>query len=137
MSNVIINWIVFMFFKQIRIYRGERNHNKENWKIKIYQLDEFETLTPVEYEIVNESDSLITERHGLMATDSNLRSVDKYYAKIQNSIFFVCYPYPKVVAIKHISNLNISNQWSLIKELQRHDASLYLHPAHVVYKERR
>ena len=107
--------------------------NKEDWRIKLYQLDKFEMLTPVDYEIVNENDSIILGRHRLTGAE-NLQDVDKFYAKIQDSIFYVCYPYPEVVAIKHISNLNGSNQWELIKKLQKHDAFLYLFDGYVVDK---
>ncbi len=99
--------------------------NKEEWKVKFYQLDKFEMLAPVDYEVVNESDSLILERAWLTGADANLQSVDKFYAKIQDSILYICYPYPKVEAIKHLSNLNDANQWDLLKELQKYDPSLY------------
>lgn len=115
-------------------YKGEKKIiNKEDWRIKLYQLDKFEMLTPVDYEIVNENDSIILGRHRLTGAE-NLQDVDKFYAKIQDSIFYVCYPYPEVVAIKHISNLNGSNQWELIKKLQKHDAFLYLFDGYVVDK---
>jgi len=109
--------------------------NKESWRVKFYQLDEFEVFAPIRYEVVNENDSLIIGRHRLTGADANLQSVDKFYAKIQDSIFFVCYPYPKVVAIKHISNWNSSNQWGLIKKLHKYDTSLYQNSADVINKK--
>ena len=57
--------------------------------------------------------------------DSNLQNVDDFYVNIQDSIFFICYPYPKIVAINHISNLNKPNEWDLIKKLNEQDTSLY------------
>ncbi len=132
---VILSLILYSCFSEKYEYVGEKKViNKDNWKIKIYQLDEFETLTPVEYEIVNERDSLVTGRHGLMGADANLQNVDRYYAKIQDSIFYICYPYPKVMAIKHISNINGSNQWSLIENLKKRDTSLYLDSSYIFYK---
>ncbi len=91
-------------------------------------------FTPVRYEIVNERDSLITGRHSLIGADANLQNVDQYFAKIQDSIFYACYPYPKVMAIKHIANIRESNQWDLIERLKKSDTVLYLYPAHVIHE---
>jgi hypothetical protein len=107
-------------------YIGEKQViNKEDWKVKFYQLDEFEMFTPVRYKVVNSNGSLITEKQALTGADANLQNVEKFYAKVQDSIFFICYPYPKVVAIKNILNLNKPNQWELIKKLNDQDSSLY------------
>ena len=126
---------VYSCFSEKYEYRGEKRIiNKEDWRVKFYQLDKFEMITPVRFEIVNKNDSLITGRHGLMGADSRLQNVDDYYAKIQDSILYICYPYPQVLAIKHISNINGSNQWGLIKKLQKQDTSLYLHPSYVIYE---
>lgn len=134
-------YLIFLFlglnscFSEEYEYIGEiKVVNKENWRVKIYQLDEFEMLTPVRYEIVDKDDNLISERHRLTSADANLQSVDKFYAKVQDSIFYICYYYPEVVVIKHITNLNGPNQWDLIKRLQKHDASLFLFDAHVIYE---
>ena len=111
-------------------YKGEKQVvNKEAWKVKFYQLDEFEMITPIRYEVVSENGSVILERQALSA-DSNLQNVDNFYVKMQDSIFYICHPYPKVVAIKHISNMNKPNQWGLIKKLNKHDASLYNYNGH-------
>ncbi len=99
--------------------------NKPDWIVKFYQLDKFEVFTPVRYEITNKDGSLISERHRLTSADANLQNVNNFYVKVQDSILYICYPYPKVVAIKHISNLDKPNQWDLIKKLYRRDTSLY------------
>ncbi len=107
-------------------YIGEKKIiNKEDWRIKIYQADKFDMATPISYQIVDENDSLISRRRFLIGTTDKLKNVDRFYVKIQDSIFYICYPYPKVITIKHISNLDSSKQWDLIIKLQKHDASLY------------
>ncbi len=106
-------------------YIGEKKIiNKEDWRIKIYQEDKFDSATPISYQIIDKNDSLIAGKYFLIGTTDKLKDVDRFYAKIQDSIFYVCYPYPKVLAIKHISNLDSSNQKNLIIKLQKHDPSL-------------
>lgn len=107
-------------------YIGEEKIvNKEDWRVKIYQKDEFNMVTPISYQVVDEKDSLITRRYFLIGTHDKLKNVDRFYSKIQDSIFYICYPYPEVVTIKHLSTLDSSNQWGLIKKLQKYDTSLY------------
>lgn len=75
-------------------FKGEKQVvNKEDWKIKIYQLDEFEMITPIRYEIVNKKGNVILERQSLSA-DSNLQNLDNFHVKVQDSIFYICHPYP-------------------------------------------
>lgn len=119
------------FSEKFEFVGNKKITNKEDWKVKFYQQDKFEMFTPVRYEIVNENDSLIAPRHSLLGTDANLQNVDDYYTKVNDSIFFICYPYPKIMAIKHISKIRGSNQWDLIKRLRKYDSSLYIHPAHI------
>ena len=83
-------------------------------------------VTPISYQVVNENDSLFARRIFLIGTHDKLQNVDRFYAKIQDSILYICYPYPKVIAIKHISNLSSPNQWDLIEKLQKYDTSLYI-----------
>lgn len=117
---------IYSCFSNKYEYIGEKKIiNKEDWRVKIYQKDEFDMATPISYQIVDENDSLISRRRFLIGTTDKLKNADRLYAKIQDSIFYVCYPYPKVIVIKHISNLDGSNQWDLIIKLQKHDASLY------------
>lgn len=106
-------------------YKGEKEVvYKEDWKVRFYQLNEFEMITPIRYEIVDENGNLILERQSLSA-DANLQNVDIFYVKMQDSIFYICHPYPKIVAIKHISKIDKPNQWHLIEKLNKYDASLY------------
>ncbi len=55
---VIFPLILYSCFSEKYEYVGEKKViNKDNWKVKIYQLDKFEMFTPVKYQIINERDS--------------------------------------------------------------------------------
>ncbi|GAB1856577.1 hypothetical protein MHTCC0001_14120 [Flavobacteriaceae bacterium MHTCC 0001] len=130
---ILLTIVLYSCFSNQYEYIGEKKIvNKEDWRVKIYQKDEFDMATPISYQVVDENDSSITRRYFLIGTNDKLKNVDGFYAKIQDSILYMCYPYPEVVAIKHLSALDSSNQWDLIKKLQKYDTSLYRsgeHPA--------
>ncbi|MFL0155661.1 hypothetical protein V2687_14070, partial [Tenacibaculum maritimum] len=70
-------------------YKGKKRViNKEDWIVKIYQFDEFEMITSIDYEIVNEDGQFIMNRQGLTG-DSNIPNVDNFYVKMQDSIFYI------------------------------------------------
>ncbi|MFL0118781.1 hypothetical protein [Tenacibaculum maritimum] len=121
---ILIFMVMYSCFSNKFEFKGKKRViNKEDWIVKIYQFDEFEMITSIDYEIVNEDGQFIMNRQGL-GGDSNIPNVDNFYAKIQDSIFYICYPYPKVIAIKHISNMDKQNQWDLIEKLKKQDSSL-------------
>ncbi|MDB0600904.1 hypothetical protein PL373_07060 [Tenacibaculum maritimum] len=121
---ILIFMVMYSCFSNKYEYKGKKRViNKEDWIVKIYQFDEFEMITSIDYEIVNEDGQFIMNRQGL-GGDSNIPNVDNFYVKMQDSIFYICYPYPKVIAIKHISNMDKPNQWDLIEKLKKQDSSL-------------
>ncbi|MFL0106968.1 hypothetical protein [Tenacibaculum maritimum] len=121
---ILIFMVMYSCFSNKFEFKGKKRViNKEDWIVKIYQFDEFEMITSIDYEIVNEDGELIMKRKGLDG-DSNIPNVDNFYVKMQDSIFYICYPYPKVIAIKHISNMDKQNQWDLIEKLKKQDSSL-------------
>ncbi|MFL0151515.1 hypothetical protein V2632_09560 [Tenacibaculum maritimum] len=121
---ILIFMVMYSCFSNKYEYKGKKRViNKEDWIVKIYQFDEFEMITSIDYEIVNEDGQFIMNRQGL-GGDSNIPNVDNFYVKMQDSIFYICYPYPKVIAIKHISNMDKQNQWDLIEKLKKQDSSL-------------
>ncbi|CAA0250996.1 hypothetical protein ACE1MK_11070 [Tenacibaculum maritimum] len=121
---ILIFMVMYSCFSNKYEYKGKKRLiNKEDWIVKIYQFDEFEMITSIDYEIVNEDGQFIMNRQGL-GGDSNIPNVDNFYVKMQDSIFYICYPYPKVIAIKHISNMDKQNQWDLIEKLKKQDSSL-------------
>ncbi|MFL0094804.1 hypothetical protein, partial [Tenacibaculum maritimum] len=114
---ILIFMVMYSCFSNKYEYKGKKRLiNKGDWIVKIYQFDEFEMITSIDYEIVNEDGQFIMNRQGL-GGDSNIPNVDNFYVKMQDSIFYICYPYPKVIAIKHISNMDKQNQWDLIEKL--------------------
>ncbi|MFL0063978.1 hypothetical protein, partial [Tenacibaculum maritimum] len=103
---ILILIVLYSCFSNKFEFKGEKRVlNKEDWIVKFYQKDEFEMITPIRYKVVNEDGELIMKRKGL-GGDSNIPNVDNFYVKMQDSIFYICYPYPKVIAIKHISNMD-------------------------------
>ncbi|MFL0063977.1 hypothetical protein [Tenacibaculum maritimum] len=124
---ILIFMVMYSCFSNKFEYIGEKQVvNKEDWIVKFYQKDEFEMFTPVIYEVFNGSKKLTSERRSLTGADANLQNVNNFYAKIQDSIFYICYPYPIVVAIKDVSNIDKPNQWDLIEKLKKQDSSLYV-----------
>lgn len=75
---------------------------KENLHVKFFQLDEFEHITPIEFELLNEHDSILIQREYLTGETPMLESVEKFSPILYDSIFYICYPYPKVYAIHHL-----------------------------------
>ncbi|MFL0091765.1 hypothetical protein, partial [Tenacibaculum maritimum] len=99
---ILIFMVMYSCFSNKFEYIGEKQVvNKEDWIVKFYQKDEFEMFTPVIYEVFNGSKKLTSERRSLTGADANLQNVNNFYVKMQDSIFYICYPYPIVVAIKH------------------------------------
>ena len=60
--------------------------NKQDWSVKFYQLDEFDMVTPISYQVVDVNDSLISGRSFLAGTDANKKSIEEFYVEIQDSI---------------------------------------------------
>ena len=50
--------------------------NTENLWVKFYQLDEFDMVTPISYQVVDINDSLLTRRYFLIGTNDKLKNVD-------------------------------------------------------------
>ncbi|MFL0116918.1 hypothetical protein R5N98_09045 [Tenacibaculum maritimum] len=108
---ILIFMVMCSCFSNKFEYIGEKQVvNKEDWIVKFYQKDEFEMFTPVIYEVFNGSKKLTSERRSLTGADANLQNVNNFYVKMQDSIFYICYPYPIVVAIKDVSNMDKQNQ---------------------------
>lgn len=93
--------------------------------MKIYQKDEFEHLTPINFVLVNDKDSVIISESYLTGTDVRHENIERFYPFLQDSIFYLCYPYPKVYAIQHldITKSQLPRD-SLFKKLKGHDSRL-------------
>lgn len=97
-----------------------------NLYVNIYQLDEFDNVTPINFEVVNDKDSIILPRKFLTGTDISIndQTIENFQAFLHDSIFYLCYFYPQVYKIQH---LDINSQHptdSLFKKLKLHDAKL-------------
>jgi len=116
-------------------YVGKKKIEGSNdWYFKVFYKDEFEMFRPIQFEITNSNDSVILERRYFDGTDIEVKMED-FHVCIKDSIFYACYKYPRVVAIRRVSDFNDSllldspylsfNQSKLVEELHKYDTSLY------------
>ncbi|NEN24155.1 hypothetical protein G3O08_11645 [Cryomorpha ignava] len=103
----------------------KRVEGSENLQVKFFQLDVFEHISPIDFELLNENDSVLIHREYLTGETPMMESVDKFSPFLYDSIFYICYPYPKVLAIHH---LDISKSQmprdTLLRKLRKHDRKL-------------
>jgi hypothetical protein len=93
--------------------------------VRIYQEDKFDKVTAINFELVNAKDSVLIPAHYLTGTDMAHEAIDRYYAGVHDSIFYLCYPYPEVYAFKHLSpHKSGLLQDSLFKRLKAYDPKL-------------
>jgi hypothetical protein len=93
--------------------------------VKLYQQDKFDYVTPITFELINEKDSILIPEHFLTGTDETQEKIDRFYPGLRDSIFYLCYPYPEVFAIKHLSpSKSQLSRDSLFRRLKAYDNKL-------------
>ena len=93
--------------------------------VRIYQEDKFDKVTAIEFELVNDKDSVLIPANYLTGTDMAHEAIDRYYAGLHDSIFYLCYPYPEVYAFKRLSpSKSEVSQDYLFKRLKAYDPKL-------------
>ncbi|MFD2717111.1 hypothetical protein ACFST9_00190 [Hymenobacter monticola] len=95
--------------------------------VRIYQEDKFDNVTAIEFELVNDKDSILIPANYLTGTDMAHETIDRYYAGLHDSIFYLCYPYPTIYAIEHLSPYKKQLPLdSLFKRLKEYDPRLII-----------
>lgn len=95
----------------------------ENLHVKFFQLDEFDHITPIKFDLINKNGSILIKREYLTGETPMLESVEKFSPILYDSIFYICYQYPKVHTIHHLdpdkSKLPRDTLFNMIKSNDR------------------
>lgn len=96
-----------------------------NLHVKFFQLDVFEQMSPIDFELLDEKDSVLIHRVYLTGETPMLENVERFSPFLFDSIFYICYPYPKVYAIYHLeASKSRLPRDTLFKKLKQHDSTL-------------
>ena len=87
---------------------GKKNvYGSSNLYVNFYQKDEFDMVTPLAYELIDENNKILIERDFIIGTNDKLESVEALYATLYDSILYISYPYVENVhIIKDLKNRN-------------------------------
>ena len=78
-----------------------------NLYVNFYQKDEFDMVTPLAYELVNENGRVLIERSFIIGTNDKLKDVEDLYATLYDNILYISYPYiENVHVIKDLKSRN-------------------------------
>lgn len=94
-----------------------------NLYVKFYQTDEFDMATPLDYEVVNDKDSIVFSKTFLVGTHDKEENANFLYAKVYDSILYVSYIKPnKVWKVKDLKSGK--SRENLFDILRSHDSTL-------------
>jgi hypothetical protein len=117
--------LVSCFSNQYEL-EGEKNVvGSRDLRVRIYQENKFDKVTAIEFELVNDKDSILIPASYLTGTDMAHETIDRYYAGVHDSIFYLCYPYPEVFAIRPLAIYKSPlSRDSLFQKLKAYDPKL-------------
>lgn len=127
----ILSICVFLtscFSNEYKLIGKKKVEGSEDLYVKIYQTDEFDHITSLAFELVNDKDSIIIRKSYFTGTDVRHENIEHFSPFLYDGIFYLCYPYPKVYTIQP---LNITKSRftrdSLFKKLKEYDNKLQIH----------
>ena len=93
--------------------------------VKFFQLDEFDHISPIRFDLLNQNDSILINRKYVTGETPLMQSVEKFSPILYDSILYICYPYPEVCAIHHLdpSKPELSRD-TLFRIIKAHDSAL-------------
>lgn len=124
---LILSMCVFTscFSNEYELTGEKKVEGSENLYVKIYQMDEFEHVTPIHFELLNSKDSVIIRETYLTGTDVRHEKIERFYPFLHDSIFYLCYPYPEVCTIQHLDPAKSElPRDTLFNKLKAHDSKL-------------
>ena len=93
--------------------------------VNIYQRNEFDHVTPLAFELLDDKDSLIISMKFFAGTDVRNEKVENIQPFIHDSIFYLCYPYPVIHFIEHLDKNEINlSRTDLIDIIKKRDGNL-------------
>lgn len=122
---LLICGITSCFSNKDELTGKKKVEGSENLFVKIYQQDEFDYVTPISFELINQDKSVLISKQFLTGTDVRHEKIERFHPYLYDSIFYICYPYPKVYAINHLdpSKSQLPRD-TLFKMIKAHDSKL-------------
>ena len=112
--------LISCFSNKYELIGKKKVKGSQNLYVKFFQLDAFEHISPIDFELLNENDSILIRKQYLTGDTPMLESVNEFSPILYDSIFYICYPYPKVYTIHHLnpskSNLSRDELFEVIKK---------------------
>ncbi len=96
--------LVSCFSNKYKEIGQKKVKGSESLQVKFFQLDVFEHISPIEFELLDDKDSVLITREYLTGETPMLDNVENFSPILHDSIFYICYPYPKVYAIHHLNS---------------------------------
>lgn len=113
------------FSNEYELIGEKKVEGSRNLYVKIYQEDKFDYVTPIHFELLNIKDSVIIPETYLTGTDVRYENIERFFPFLYDSIFYICYPYPKVYFIQHLNTIKPQfPRDSLFKKLKERDNKL-------------
>lgn len=115
------------FSNEYELIGKKKVEGSSNLYVEIYQKDEFDHVTPVDYTLLNEKGSTIIPMKFLTGTDVSvsIQKIENFDPFLHDSIFYLCYPYPEVYAIHHLHpSKSQLHRDSLFQQLKEYDSKL-------------
>ena len=122
---LLIYGLVSCFSNKYEEIGQKKVHGSKNLYVKFFQLDEFEHISPIKFDLLNENDSVLIHRMYLTGGTPMLQNVDNFYPSLYDSILYICYPYPVVHVIQHLDTSKSDlHRDTLLKMIKTHDSKL-------------
>jgi len=123
--SIILSAIFFSCFSnKDELIGKKRIVGNENLFVRIYQEDEFDSVTAVLYDIIDDKDSIIKPMTFLFGTSDKLTNIEGLDAFVHDDIFYLCRPYPNIVKIKNLSKKDTLSKKDLFKKIKEFDDKL-------------
>lgn len=107
-----------------RLIGKRRVVGSPNLHALFYQYDEFDMATAVSFVLVDEQDSIVVSERFMFGALEPIYDTIMIVPVCYDSIFFVCYPYPKVRFMLGIGQNTPSTQSDLFARIRAYDGKL-------------
>lgn len=103
----------------------------ENVYFKIYQKDEFDMVSPLSYEIVDQKNTILSNRRFLVGTHDHIEDLEDFYSGSCGKVIYLSFiDSNRVYAIydmntKKVSDLSSIEEYGLLNDLRICNAELY------------
>jgi hypothetical protein len=92
--------------------------------VQFYQADDFDMATAVSFVLVDEQGSVVVSKRFMFGSHEPIQDTTQLVPFCYDSIFYVCYPYPKVRFMHGIGQNAPSTMSDLFTRIKAHDGKL-------------